>query len=768
MQKHQAVVRSAWENFMNDCPVSAAIRPVVLASWRRSREQQAPTQSTRTQVFDLPATRRLSERNRELLQASGPVLEHARRWLPGTKSMLLLTDMDGTVLRVTGDGRAIGQGQEVGLQQGGRWRERDIGTNAIGTALAMNAPVRIHAFEHFCQHIQPWSCAAAPVRDPWSGRPLGVVDISCAARHANEQSLAYATMLAQRLHAELRQRRQDQHQHILQHLLQQLSRWRGHDVVAFDRRGHIIYQSAGELLENTPLKPLLDAGGALGMLADTPSAQWMSALHEAWPDARWEGVQRGDDWIGAWLVLPRHALRAGMAPADVAHAAPRAVADASAAANAFDDTLPGVTEGASSRAAMRESELLRVPVVGQEPAHDEPRQGGEAGAARDDAGGTATAAGASVRVRHDDMPAGLRHAFSGIIGQSSVLRDAVNLSMQMARHDLPLLLEGETGTGKEMFAQAIHAASARTGAFVPINCGALPPELVGSELFGYERGSFTGASPSGHAGKFEVADRGTLCLDEIGELPLGLQPYLLRVLEDQQVYRLGSHRSRSVNVRLIAMTHRRLEDEIQAGRFREDLFFRIAVARVFIPPLRERAEDIPLLVRHFAHRAAQKHHRAEPSFTQAALDCLSSFGWPGNIRQLRNTIERLVALGDGGWIDVESLPPELRGGGRELPSSGGGMWGDLRGVSIGSQPAAVRPALHGVNEPGVGLARFRESTVAGAADAGLPSGSLKEIEWQAIQRMIAVCRGNHAEAARRLGIARSTLYSRLQKAGQRS
>lgn len=351
--------------------------------------------------------------------------------------------------------------------------------------------------------------------------------------------------------------------------------------------------------------------------------------------------------------------------------------------------------------------------------------------------------GVVVRGGNDAM---LSQAFSTIIGSSNALRDVVELTMQVAHHELPVLLEGETGTGKEMFAQAIHAASGRKGAFVPINCGALPQELIGSELFGYERGSFTGASPTGHAGKFEAADRGTLCLDEIGELPLNLQPYLLRVLEDQQVYRLGSHRSRAVNVRLIAMTNRQLEHEIQAGRFRQDLFFRIAVTRVFIPPLRERAEDIPALVMHFAQQSAQRHGRAKPCFTAAAMDHLVAFPWPGNIRQLRNTVERMVVLGNGGRIDVAQLPTELHAVAQPIPG----------GVLV--EPSAGQDALAGVPSNG------------GHANAGGDHrpGNLKDMELMIIQRTIRQCHGNMSEAARRLGIARSTLYSRLQTAGQRA
>ena len=194
-----------------------------------------------------------------------------------------------------------------------------------------------------------------------------------------------------------------------------------------------------------------------------------------------------------------------------------------------------------------------------------------------------------------------------IVGDSPAIKETREYAGQMALSGAPVLLEGETGVGKELFARLIHhAGSVSGGPFVPVNCGGVPRELMGSELFGYAKGAFTGAREEGRAGKVEAADNGVLCLDEIGDLPLDLQPYLLRVLEDGEVYRIGSNEPRRANIRLVSMTNRSLKHEIEAGRFRQDLYYRIAVLRLRIPPLRERGDDVMLLAEHFARAVARR------------------------------------------------------------------------------------------------------------------------------------------------------------------
>lgn len=242
-----------------------------------------------------------------------------------------------------------------------------------------------------------------------------------------------------------------------------------------------------------------------------------------------------------------------------------------------------------------------------------------------------------------------------IIGDSPALAQTSQAVRRGAATDATILLEGESGTGKELFARAVHAWSARTnGPFVAINCAAIPETLLEAELFGYERGAFTGATQR-KAGKFELADRGTLFLDEIGELPLGLQGKILRALEDRSFERLGGTTTIRPDVRVVAATNRSLRTAVARRQFREDLFFRLSVFPVTVPPLRDRREDIPVLARHFIGRACAESGRTPLGLLPDALDALTSHRWPGNVRELHNCIERAVILADGDTITRTQL-----------------------------------------------------------------------------------------------------------------
>jgi sigma-54 dependent transcriptional regulator, acetoin dehydrogenase operon transcriptional activator AcoR len=315
--------------------------------------------------------------------------------------------------------------------------------------------------------------------------------------------------------------------------------------------------------------------------------------------------------------------------------------------------------------------------------------------------------------------------FDQILGESAAIREARERARKLAVNTLPILIEGETGVGKELFARAIKGAGPNAeGPFVPVNCGGIPHDLIASELFGYAKGAFTGADEHGRAGKIEKASGGVLCLDEIGEMPLDLQAYLLRVLEDHMVYRIGEHEGRTVDIQILSMTNRGLAAEVEAGRFRRDLYHRIAGARVRIPPLRERGDDILLLAERFATAAADKLGRVAVTFSTDAAALMMAYRWPGNVRELRNVVETTVALVESGLIEVDDLPDEVQ---------------------------TVTPGSDRTN------------------DEQLPpvAGDLREAERQAILTQVRACDGNLTQAARRLGIARSTLYLRLAKYGGR-
>ncbi|MBL9078726.1 MAG: sigma-54-dependent Fis family transcriptional regulator [Planctomycetes bacterium] len=288
-----------------------------------------------------------------------------------------------------------------------------------------------------------------------------------------------------------------------------------------------------------------------------------------------------------------------------------------------------------------------------------------------------------------------------------------------------VLVTGESGTGKTVLARALHALSGRrNGPFVEVNCGALPESLLESELFGHVKGAFTGAVRD-KAGKFEAAQGGTIFLDEIGTSSPAFQIKLLRVVQDRLVERVGDTRTLPVDVRIVLATNRDLEAAVAAGEFREDLFYRINVVTVEMPPLRARSSDVPALAQHFLRRFAAEHGRPPLRFTDAAMAALVAAPWPGNVRQLENVIERAVVLGSGATIDLPDLPALLPGRTAGAP------------VPSGAAPGPVLP--------------LRDA--------------LAEAERQAIQRALQHCAGNREHAARALGVNRSTLFHKLRKYG---
>jgi len=262
-----------------------------------------------------------------------------------------------------------------------------------------------------------------------------------------------------------------------------------------------------------------------------------------------------------------------------------------------------------------------------------------------------------------------------ILGESPAIREVRQLVEKLAPTRTTVLVTGESGTGKEVVARSIHSRSDRRDQpFVAINCGAIPEGLIESELFGHEKGSFTGAVDA-KAGLFEVAGSGTLFLDEVGELPLHVQVKLLRALQEKRARRVGGTADIAFSARVIAATNRALEAEVKAGRFREDLFYRLNVIQLRMPPLRERRSDIPAFLEHFLQRFTAELGRSEAAFSPEALELLYGWQWPGNIRELANVVERAATLSDGSIIGAEALPPalrgaELRGGPAEIPTSG--------------------------------------------------------------------------------------------------
>lgn len=308
-----------------------------------------------------------------------------------------------------------------------------------------------------------------------------------------------------------------------------------------------------------------------------------------------------------------------------------------------------------------------------------------------------------------------------VIGESAAMSDVMKMVERVSRSDVTVLVSGESGTGKELIAKGIHFSGRRSRhPFIAINCGSIPESLIEAELFGYKRGSFTGATAD-TKGKFEAADGGTLFLDEIGQMPLALQPKLLRVLQEREVVRLGENNPRKFDLRVIAATNQDLEEMVTAGTFREDLYFRLAVVPITLPPLRMRRDDIPLLANHFFRRAKKKHRFENLKMRPEVIRSLAEYSYPGNVRELENLVERLVVLSDEKDLTENDIPEYIR---EPVHTFGG--------VKMEMPPDGI---------------------------------SFEALEREVIAYALRLHNGNQSQAARYLNITRKTLIYRMQKFG---
>lgn len=308
----------------------------------------------------------------------------------------------------------------------------------------------------------------------------------------------------------------------------------------------------------------------------------------------------------------------------------------------------------------------------------------------------------------------VKSPFQGLIGESKKMQEVFQAALKVASNSATVLILGESGTGKELLARAIHYNSPRASApFIAVNCGAIPEELIESELFGHVKGAFTGAMTT-RAGFFQTADGGTIFLDEISETSLSMQVKLLRVLQDREICMVGSSRPQKVDVRIIASTNKNLPDLVEKGLFREDLFFRINVITIEIPPLRERGDDILLLIHYFKDKFAKELGKPRPRFSENALQALRNYHWPGNVRELENIIYRLILMGEGEFIDVPDLPSIMR---------------------------FSAPRESGLNR------------------------TLAEVEAEYIRKVLLSVKGNKSQASKILGIDRKTLREKIKSYG---
>ncbi len=689
-----AQVRQAREQ-LNTCgEVSPELLgPVLARSWQRSAQAGLPP-SGRMQGAPHASARQLTralDQHHELVAHARPAMELLHEQTRETDSLVILADAEGLVLHTLGDAEFLQRAERVALRPGATWQECWRGTNAIGTALVEGQALVVHGGEHYLERNGFLTCAAAPIHDP-TGKVLGVLDLSGDHRGYHRHTLGLVRSAARMVEHRLFDTRHGAGLRLRLHRQPEGIATLTESLLALSEDGWITGANDSAL-------KLLGIGwrdvGAIRLEQLLPQAPALLVQHMQRPSPHPLALtdQQGKPlWMR--LELGRQSVTVAATPSRLVPAAPPLSPLASGTAcRAFGAPMNVAALNAAAHAAA---------LAGQKP----PGQGSA-------------------------PPDALAALDTG----DPTLHNALERARRVLDKPIALLLHGESGVGKEVFARAVHRTGPRRDApLVAVNCAALPENLIEAELFGYRPGAFTGASREGAPGRIREADGGTLFLDEIGDMPLAMQGRLLRVLQERQVLPLGGGKPVAVDIQLICATHRNLRDEMQAGRFREDLYYRINGLTLVLPPLRER-RDLPALIERLlaeitssqASATSSAHHAARNSAGGIQLapelaERFAAYRWPGNLRQLANALRTACALMDAHeWrIDWAHLPDDLAE--------------DLR---------AQRPAPRPTNDDPADLRRVADQTIA---------------------RTVEQVGGNVSEAARRLGISRNTLYRRLREA----
>jgi PAS domain S-box-containing protein len=577
-----------WEEVHSLKPDSAlSIHDFVNDSWERSKSYNVdPYKHLNTAVLSQGQLEQRIRENRDLLDMVVPTMEDIYNITRDSGFCIALADKDGVLLKMIGSPRELRFTSVGNFIEGAIWSEEIMGTNAVGTVLAIDEPIHIFGYEHYCKCACLSTCSAAPIHDE-DGNILGVLDLTGPYKNVHPHTLGMVMsavraierkMLLNKAYNEVKLASMTK-EAIMESILEGL--------IAIDRNGEIIQMNK-------------QAGDILGIPPNKAVNNFM------------DFVPRSNTYVREILTSDR--------------------------------SIYGENVSLNTFAGKTKKFIMNVTPLKK----DERTDG-------------------YVIVLHE-MHNVLRNiirpkniiTFDTLIGESKNYIMAVEQAKMASQSNSTILLMGESGVGKDLFAQAIHNNGyRRKETFFALNCGALPRELISSELFGYEEGAFTGARKGGNPGKFELADKGTLFLDEIGEMPLDLQASLLRVLEERTVIRLGGREFIPVDVRIICATNKDLVEEMKNHNFRQDLYFRVGVISIHIPPLRERKDDIPLLAEYFISSMGEKFDKSIKRIDPEVMDIFINHTWPGNIRELSNVIERAINMAQGNSITIDLLPPAI-------------------------------------------------------------------------------------------------------------
>jgi transcriptional regulator of acetoin/glycerol metabolism len=664
-----STVLQTWELFLETGRLDeGALRPEIAHAWLRCRKAGVDPFAGRSQVImSKPELDRLLAKRKSLIDVARPFMEKLYQFMASSSFVVVLCDERGYLLETVGEPGIIKNSPDINFRQGALWTEQEIGNNGVGTALFLQRPFQVSGGEHYCQKEHPWTCSGAPIFSE-SGQMIGVLEMSGPVEATHQHTLGMVVAAAEAIQ-----------QQLCVHL-------RNRELVLLNRELVLLNSHLSSLfLSVSDGVVVIDAHGIIQQM--NPVAERIFKT-------------RASDLVGK--PFAQFADK------------PDPIRGMVAAGRAFSDLEMNISSGsdlesclASGKPIKDEQGSITRGVIFLNPIH---------------------------RINTLINRFSGSHAtfsFDDIIGSGPTLMKAIQLGIQAAGSESHVLLCGESGTGKEMLAQAIHNRSARRrGPFIAINCGAIPRELIGSELFGYVEGAFTGAHKRGRPGKFELAAGGTLFLDEIGDMPLDQQVSLLRVLQDKSITRLGGDKTLLIDVRIICATNKDLQLEISKSNFRQDLYYRLNVISITLPPLREHREDIPLVFKIFHEKFCQRLGVELAPVDPEVITRLQQYDWPGNMREFQNAVEKIINAPHQHGIDVNSLPEEIQASEERPP---------LRSSAPHHDSSPVREQLRHIKK------------------------TLAEQERKAITELIIQHKGNLSEAARALGISRNALYRRIAK-----
>lgn len=571
-------MRERWTAYVDKGEASAEIKPCILDSWERCKKMGVDHLAGCGTTVTESELRESILKRQELIKLSRPIMENVYEMIKSTSYSVVLTDEKGIIIDLIINSDIMDIHNNLNFVKGSLWDEKSVGTNAIGTCLAIDKSMQVIGAEHYCKYHHRWTCSAAPIHNS-KGEIIGSFDISGRAEDVQTHTFGIAASSADCIEKQL-----------------------------------VISESYN--LMDTAFDSILD--GIIVIDNNLKIIKINNKIPELFHMEEQEifNIDMGSILNGVDIKKNIFAQKNKMSFSDVTISTGNKKIECSL-------NISPIIEG---------NDVIGAVILMRE---------------------------AKQVMKEVSKLAGFKanYTFDSIITVNDRMSELINMAKKISRTDCSVLIEGESGVGKELYAQSIHNEShRRNGPFIAINCSAIPKELFESELFGYESGSFTGAMKGGRPGKFELAMGGTIFLDEVGEIPLEVQPKLLRVLDNNKIVRIGGTYEKELDVRVISATNRNLLEEVTKGSFRQDLYFRLNVINLRIPPLRNRKEDILELAGYFLNELNKENSGVNKIFSSGFEGKLTEHEWAGNVRELKNIIQRAYYMSEGEVIRDGALP----------------------------------------------------------------------------------------------------------------